>query len=300
MNHLLRPLIAVLALLLGACAAPQTMTESGKVTPRGDLKVATHNFYSANTRTASALFSGFKDTANALIDEAQSEESIQFDSSVRSLNEGLIAYALEPLGAGYEVALRYGVYTNLEAGYAYQSGRHLGELRYQLVGSNLPEEPSSFAASLGLRYSQQSYRFPTTLALDKLQDLFGFEATRKDLILPITVSHHFGGQKEFASLAYGLGLSWTQVSYGFDPSSPFEIVNDGTLDTTKLQAFNETKTVLGYGAFVNGRLGYEGIFLVASLSLLYQDYGEFRLLDGDNEQFSGLSLIPTLGIETAF
>jgi peptidoglycan/xylan/chitin deacetylase (PgdA/CDA1 family) len=271
------------------------MTQSGRVTPKGDVNVGIHYLGNIGSESSRSLFEGFE----AAVDEVLADDQVEYDETVAELTRAVVAYALDPIGMAPQLSLRYGIYDHLDVGYQYAFGAHVFDGRVQFLGSTSSDEMSMIYASIGAQYSSQTYDLPSYFKLDKLQERLGFEMKRKDILVPLTVGHPFGSRGQYGSINYGVAYGHTSLDYGFDPINVYEkYVED--VDTQPIAAIHNTKSYDSLGGFMNLKAGYQPIFVTASLALYHQEFGDFELIGGDSVHLGGWTLIPTVGIEGTF
>ena len=52
-----------------------------------------------------------------------------------------------------------------------------------------------------------------------------------------------------------------------------------------------------FGGFVNLKLGYRYFYVIPAVSLFYQNYGDYALLNGQSTSLSGFTVVPSLGFQ---
>ncbi|RZL07017.1 MAG: hypothetical protein EOO62_17795 [Hymenobacter sp.] len=114
-----------------------------------------------------------------------------------------------------------------------------------------------------------------------------------DFLIPLTVSHSFGPEETVGAFSYGAVYAHSWVSYGFTPSSLYNRAGTAVLPTLPRQNRNFSS----YGLFANLKLGYKYVYVVPALSFYYQNYGDYTLVDGSTTSLSGLTVIPSLGLQ---
>jgi hypothetical protein len=271
------------------------MINSGKVTPHKHLRLGAN--YNANvpTQTTGAIF----DNIESIADKFSNDDSVTFNSEVAGINKAAIAFALDPLGSGYEFYARYGLIKKVDLGYNYVSGVHVLDGRWQFMGgTGTPDEPEEkrMYGSIGLQFSSQKFDFPKAFGMKQLQKLLGFEMKRKDLLIPLAFSNSFGPEEEYGSLAYGLCYGHTWLDYGFNPVKIYELSN-GTVQRI-LPPVNEKKSFSSFGGFICLKAGYKYVYVLMSLAIYHQDYGTYTLLNGEKTSLKGTTYVPALGLQT--
>lgn len=279
------------AILLTSCAAPRSVVNSGKVTPHKQFRLGSNFSGNMSTSVASSLFEGAISTADDLINN----DTITFDSSIPILEKVALSYSLDPIGTGYDFFVRYGLYKRVDIGYKFASGVHVFDAMYQFMGSTGNDgNPNGMCGSIGLQYSSQSYSLP--FGLNTVQKILGFDLKRKDLFIPIIFSVPIGEEEKYGAFSFGLAYNQSFINYGFNPDNIFyKKINSTT--PILIEAVNEKKNYHSLGMFVNVKAGYEFIYLVTSLSVFYQNYGSYNVLNNTSLRFSGFTFIPTIGIQ---
>ena len=97
--------VGAAVLFLASCTAPRTVYHSGKVTPRGQVRVGVDVTGNIPSATTSAIL----DNIDGLITTLASLDSIKFENNQEALNnvsKSVLAYTLDPIGAGYDLHLQ--------------------------------------------------------------------------------------------------------------------------------------------------------------------------------------------------
>ncbi|MCB2379697.1 hypothetical protein LGH70_19025 [Hymenobacter sp. BT635] len=287
-------LTTLATLLTTACTAPRVMTMSGKVTPRGEFKVGGNQAFNIPTETISKTGSAIKEAAVQLA----KQEKVDYSTSgelVDKVQIAALAYALDPVQPAADLFVRYGVAERLDVGYKYAFGSHVFDGMYQFMGpTGTPERPGGPAGamygSIGLQFATQRAKLPSIPFLDDIDALLQFKATRNDLIVPLVFSHSFGPEEEIGAVSYGLVYSHTFLRYGFAPRNIYT-GNDLIPGLERKQNF------ASYGAFANVKVGFKYAYIVPALALYYQNYGTYQLLNNKSSKLSGLTFIPSIGLQ---
>ena len=91
----------------------------------------------------------------------------------------------------------------------------------------------------------------------------------------------------FRSLVYA--HSW--VNYGFAPNNVY-------LNTQKIPALpTQSRDFSSFGGFLNLKLGYRYFYVIPAVSVFYQNYGDYALLNGASTSLSGVTFVPSLGFQ---
>jgi hypothetical protein len=298
-RHQALGLLAAGLLLVSSCAAPRAITTSGKVTPLHEFRAGYNQGYNIATAPLAKAGTALKDAAQAAASSSSAGDSVRYDSSIKNLQAAALAYLLDPVQANADFFVRYGALPRLDVGYKYAFGSHVFDAQYQLLGpTGTPENPGSGAgtgttyASVGLQFATQRAKLPGFGFLDNINSVLNFSASRNDLIIPLTVSHSFGAEEEAGAFSYGLVYAHSWVRYGFAPGN---IYNDNGQLLPALP--NQRRNYSSFGGFVNLKLGYRYVYFVPALSIFYQNYGDYALLNGQSTSLSGLTVVPSLGVQ---
>jgi hypothetical protein len=293
--------VAALGLLAAtACTAPRSITTSGKVTPQGEFRVAYNQGFNVGTAPLDKAGSAVKSAASQLGNQAANGEKVNYSSAVSDVQTAALAYLLDPVQPAADFSIRYGIVPRLDAGYKYAFGSHVFDAAYQLLGpTGSVENPERGAAggttyaSVGLQYAIQRTGLPKISFLNDLNNLLGLSATRHDLLIPLTISQSLGPEESIGAISYGAVYAHSWVSYGFTPSNLYNSAGTAMLPSLPRQSRNYSS----YGLFLNVKLGYKYVYFVPALSVYYQNYGDYTLVDGSTTSLSGATFIPSLGVQ---
>jgi hypothetical protein len=294
-RRLLGLLVLTALLLTAACTAPRAIVATGKVTPEHEFRVSYNQGFNIATAPLSKAGSALKDAASS----AASKDTVGYGGAVTNLQAAAIAYILDPVQPTADLAIRYGIIPRLDVGYKYAFGSHVFDAQYQLLGpTGSPESPGAGAAtgttyaSVGLQFATQRAKLPSLPFLDNINSVLNFSATRNDLMIPLIISHSFGPEEEIGAFSYGVVYAHSWVSYGFSPDNIY------TGSSQKVSILpTQHRDFSSFGGFVNLKLGYRYFYLVPALSIFYQNYGDYALLNGASTSLSGLTVVPSLGIQ---
>ncbi|UOQ74398.1 hypothetical protein [Hymenobacter cellulosilyticus] len=195
-----------------------------------------------------------------------------------------------------DLYVRYGVIDRLDVGYKYAFGSHVFDAMFQFLGTTgTPEKPGGAAGgmygSIGLQFATQRAKLPDLPFLDNINSLLQFTANRNDLMVPLVFSHSFGPEEEIGAISYGVVYSHTFLRYGFQPKTIYS--NNQLIPSLPLgkQDFSS------YGAFFNAKVGFRYVYVVPALSVFYQNYGQYQLLNNKTAKLSGVTFIPSVGLQ---
>lgn len=275
-------------LFFASCAAPKVINQSGKVAPKGNIVAGAS--YTANVPTKTIALAGGIVERN--ITDLINKDSITLDKNTTQINKAAIAYAIDPLGSGYDFYLRAGVATRFELGYKLAGKTHTFYSQYQFLGptGQIGEKnDEKFYGSIGLQYSWQSYKLPSIFG--EMQSRLGYEFSRRDFLLPVLFSISLGDEEEYGALSFGMAAAYTRIKYSTYPDNVYDDNGKPVFSLQHKQGF------LSYGLFFNAKLGYRYIYVIPALSIFYQNYGNFKLINGENFQFKGFTLVPSLSVQ---
>ncbi|HRG58498.1 MAG TPA: hypothetical protein PK323_06030 [Bacteroidia bacterium] len=279
------------AIFVSSCVAPRVISNSGKVTPKGNFSAGYHTSYNISTQSGVYL----KDIIVDNVSDLAKKDSITIDENFIKINKAAVAYQLDPVSAGNEFYLKYGIYKRWDIGAKLAGNAKVLETQFQFMGptGNIEDKTTQKTyGSIGLQFSTQSQSLPSVLSY--VQDRMGYSFKRKDFLIPVLFSYSIGNEEEFGALSGGLAICYSIVNYS---ATPVDIYN---LKKTELEPQNYQQKYFSYGFFMNAKLGYKNVYLIPSLSMFYQNYGTYQLLDGSSANFKGLTIIPGLGIKFRF
>lgn len=287
-------LAATAGLFATACSAPRAIVATGKVTPQGEFRVAYNQGFNLATAPLGKAGSALKDAAS----QAANQEKVDYTAATTDLQAAALAYLLDPVQPTADLSLRYGIVPRLDAGYKYAFGSHVFDAQYQFLGpTGSPESPGAGAvsgttyASVGLQFATQRADLPNLPFLSDINDVLNFSASRKDLLIPFTLSHSLGPEEEIGAFSYGLVYAHSWVSYGFAPDNLY----NGAVKIPALPT--QRRSFSSFGGFLNLKLGYRYAYIIPALSIFYQNYGNYALLNGASTSLSGLTFVPSLGLQ---
>lgn len=286
--------ISWLALVLCvACTAPRNITQSGKVTPKGEFKVGTNFAGNISTQPVKSL----KDVSRAAIESWAKGDSVKYNQQVDLVAKAILAYSLDPYTANYDIFVRYGIVERLDAGYKYGAGTHIFDVAYQFMGPTGTIGAASdqrWYGSVGLQYSKQELKLPGGIFLSRAQKYLDYGANRRDFLIPVVFSRSFGAEEEYGNVSFGLAYNHTFVDYRFNPENLYKQTGD---TYTPIGAISRRNNYGAIGMFINAKVGYKWAYLVPALSIYYQNYGRYQLLENTFAELSGVTFIPSLGLQ---
>ena len=286
--------VAAIGLLAASCSAPRAFTNTGKVTSQGEFRAG----YDQGLNIASAPIAQAGSAVKEAASQAASADRVDYTDATTQLQAAALAYVIDPVQTTADLYLRYGFAPRFDAGYKYTFGSHVFDAQYQLLGPiGTPENPGSGAqpgtlyASIGLQFATQRAKLPSLPFLSDINSVLNFRATRNDLLVPLTFSQSFGPEEEIGAISYGLVYAHSWVSYGFAPTK----IYNGSVQVPELPL--QRRNFSSFGGFVNLKLGYRYFYVIPAVSLFYQNYGDYALLNGQSTSLSGITVVPSLGFQ---
>ncbi|GAB2775715.1 hypothetical protein HNQ93_002059 [Hymenobacter luteus] len=289
-------------LVAGSCTAPRAIVSTGKVTPKGEFRVGGNVSFNAPTQTLGKLGSTIKSAAEDLANQA-SKDSVYYSQTVDNLQVAALAYILDPVRPSSDLYLRYGLAERFDVGYKYAFGSHVFDAMYQFMGpTGTPENPGSRQAgatygSIGLQYATQRAKLPNIPFLDNVNSLLGFKATRHDVLVPLVFSTSLGPEEEIGAISYGVVYAHSFVRYGLTPGNLYNGPGSGAVASRVPELPTARRNFSSFGAFFNAKLGYRYAYFIPALSVYYQNYGEYQLLNNKTASLKGFTFIPSLGLQ---
>jgi hypothetical protein len=271
---------------LSACMASRNINNSAKVTPKGNFAFGINVTANLPTETIGAM----KDIVKSNVTAIAQKDSIRLGDNLTMMNKAAIAYSIDPLSVSSNFFIRYGLFKHIDVGYKRVGTVNAFDLQYQFLGptGNIDNPTDQrWYGSAGIQYSSQKQELPSILS--KLQARLGFDFKRKDLLIPIILSYSFGNEEKYGGISFGMALDYSNINF---VSNPFNIY---TLENFKIAGIENDRSFLSLGSFVNLKLGYKYVYLVPSIAVYYQNYGNFELLGGNMYQIKSWTFIPSLG-----
>ena len=210
-----------------------------------------------------------------------------------------MAYCLDPISYNTEFYFRYGLGHRFDIGYRNTGGANAFDVMYQFLGSNKNSNESDnegLYGSIGAQYSWQNYRFVNLSKLDIVQQLFGFDMSRKDITIPLVFSISFGPEERDGSFSFGVAYSHSFINYKISPKNIYaeKIIDKAPellLPVSGKSGFD------AFGTFVNVKVGRKFVYFNFSLAAYYQHYGKYQMLGGSNVSLKGISIVPSYGLQ---
>jgi hypothetical protein len=281
-------LILAISVLLTGCMAPRNISNSAKVTPKGNFVIGYNISGNIPTQTISSL----KDVVVENVKKLARQDTIFTDENFLMMNRAAIAYGLDPFGTGTDIGVRYGIIEHLDAGIKIAGNAKAFDIQYQFLGpvGNIDNETDEkFYGSIGLQYSWQKQELPSLLA--DIQDKLGYSFKRKDILIPVLFGKSFGTEEKYGSLNFGFVLNYSKSNYS---ALPFNVFSP---DSIRIMGVAMDQGFWSYSLFINAKAGYKFVYVVPALAVYRQNYGRYPLLDGNMSKFKGWTFIPSVGLK---
>lgn len=280
--------ISLIPFIFAACTAPRTINQSAKVTPKGNIVAGMS--YTANlpTRTIGLM----ADIVEENVKDLANKDSITLDENFYRINKAATAFAVDPFGSGYDFYLRAGVANRFELGYKRAGKANAFTAQYQFLGPTGQvgeKQADRVYGSIALQYSWQNYKLPSFFS--ELQSRLGYDFKRSDILLPVIFSVSFGNEEEYGSLSFGAAAAYSRIVYTTLPDKIFDDNNIPVTGSRNIESF------LSFGGFANIKAGYKYVYIVPAMSIFYQNYGTYKLLNDQAFSFKGFTIIPSLSLQ---
>jgi hypothetical protein len=290
---------------VSSCVAPRAITNTGKVTPKGNWVVAGNQTYNIATAPALKVASAVDINIDNLLN-ASNETSTGVDSSAvtadwQKIGEALIANNFDPIGAGVDFAVRYGIANRFDVGFKVAGRAKAVDVQYQFLGSlgNVDDFSESVSnkwyGSIGLQYSSQDLSLPFWAKPINIK--LDYDFSRKDILVPLIFSYGLGNEESIGAISFGLSYNFTRMHYSTTPFTYARIQDaNGVVTALNTAAITETKNISSFGAFANLKIGYRRLYFIPALAVYYQDYGTLQNLIGESFQMKGVTIVPSIGL----
>ncbi len=289
-------LFILLLFMLASCNAPRSILQSGKVLPKGQFRGGINYTFNISTAPIEKSIKGAYDLTQSM----STRDTVFYSKQVEAINTAFMAYCLDPITFNDEVYFRFGMGNNLDMGFRTAGGAHSVDIMYQFLGSNQTFQTSDkggMYGSVGLQYSWENYRFLKYPMFDKLEKMFNFQMSRKDITLPIIFSKSFGPEERTGCFSFGVMYSHSFIKYKIEPKNIYKIADQTGVNPVLLDPVEAKMNFGAYGAFFNVKVGKKYVFFNFSLAAYYQKYGKFPLIGGSTASFEGFSFVPSYGIQ---
>ena len=294
-----------LLVFVSSCVAPRAITNTGKVTPKGNWIMATNQTYNIATapavKVASAVDINFDNLLNGSSDTISLAQSNAVSADWQKIGEALIANNFDPIGGGVDFGVRYGIANRFDVGFKKAGRAKAIDVQYQFLGSlgNVDDFSESatnkWYGSIGLQYSSQDLSLPfwAKPLTSKLQ----YDFSRKDILVPLIFSYGLGNEESIGAISFGLSYNFTRMNYSTTPFTYARIQDvNGVVTALNTAAITETKKISSFGAFANMKIGFRYIYFVPAVAVYYQNYGTLQNFIGESFQMKGLTVVPSLGL----
>ncbi|MGL1901016.1 MAG: hypothetical protein OCC49_02685 [Fibrobacterales bacterium] len=290
--------LVFLVVLFTQCAAPRYNSQSAKVTPKGSFKVGMDMSPNIPLNTMNIVSGEIEDE----VDNLNADSTVVEPDRLHNLSELVVAQSVDPIAFGTGFYIRYGLFKGFDLGFTYAGRVKVYDVQYQFMGSTAAigsETGEAMYGSFGLQYSSQDYDLPSIAG--KVQSLLGYEFARSDILGRLIFGNSFGPDEKYGSINYGLAVNYTSITYEFKKFGTVDIIRTVDGDLEELEVIPEQESgFVSYGPFVNVKAGYKHVFLILSLSVYNQNYGEYAVLNNDTVEMDGVTIIPSFGLQVAF
>jgi hypothetical protein len=290
---------------VSSCVAPRAITNSGKVTPKGNWVVATNQTYNIATapaeKVASALDVNLDNLLTGAIDTFSIAESNVVSTDWQKVGEALMANNFDPIGGGFEFGVRYGIAERFDVGFKKTGRAKAIDVQYQFLGSlgNVDDFSESttdkWYGSIGLQYSSQDISLPFWAR--PINSRLQYDFSRKDILVPLIFSYGLGNEESIGAISFGLAYNFTRMQYSTTPFT-YAYIQDanGVVTALNSKAITETKNINSFGAFANMKIGFRYFYFVPAVAVYYQNYGTLQNFVGESFQMKGVTVVPSLGL----
>ncbi len=287
-RSLLPSLVAASSVMFG-CAAPRAVIWDGTSVEQGHVEGHLGMVGNIPTATLGALGSTQMDVVDRAVAEYERKDSLDDREMYLGGTRSLVAASLDMPGMNTVASLHLGLGWGLEAGYRREGGANAWSLRWQFLSAR----NCGWNAGVGLQYSSSDYELPS--ALGDLQSALGCKFERKDVEVPVVFSKPFGDEGEYGSGGFGVVGAWTSTRYGFDPEGLYRKWGGTVAALERLP--DQESSFLSYGAVGFVRFGYKYVWCMTGVTVLYQDYGSYKVPSRDPVELSGFTVLPAIGLE---
>jgi hypothetical protein len=290
---------------VSSCVAPRAITNSGKVTPKGNWVVATNQTYNIATapagKVASALDVNLDNLLTGAIDTFSIAESNVVSTDWQKVGEALMANNFDPIGGGFEFGIRYGIAERFDVGFKKTGRAKAIDVQYQFLGTlgNVDDFSESatdkWYGSIGLQYASQDVSLPFWAR--PINSRLQYDFSRKDILVPLIFSYGLGNEESIGAISFGLAYNFTRMHYSTTPFT-YAYIQDanGVVTALNSKAITETKNISSFGAFANMKIGFRYFYFVPAVAVYYQNYGTLQNFVGESFQMKGLTIVPSLGL----
>lgn len=297
--------IFALLVSISSCVAPRAITNSGKVTPKGNWVVATNKTYNIASapavKVASAIDINIDNLLNGASDTLTLVESNVVATDWQKVGEALIANNFDPIGSGFEFGVRYGIANRFDVGFKKYGKAKAIDVQYQFLGTlgNINDfsetATSKWYGSIGVQYASQELSLP--IWAKPLTNRLAYDFSRRDILIPLIFSYGFGNEESVGAVSFGLSYNYTKMHYSTTPFTYARIQDlNGVVTALNTAAITETKSINSFGVFANMKIGFRFIYFVPSVAVYYQNYGTLQNFIGESFQMKGVTVVPSIGL----
>ncbi|MBL0329026.1 MAG: hypothetical protein IPP64_06330 [Bacteroidetes bacterium] len=126
------PFFILIAVAISSCSSPRSMLTSGKVLPKGQVRIGRNTTVNISSAPIERSIKGSMD----LVETAADKDTVIYTQQIANLNSAFMAYCLDPIGYNTETYFRYGIGHRFDMGYRNTGGANAFDVMYQFLGSN--------------------------------------------------------------------------------------------------------------------------------------------------------------------
>ncbi|MBI5543958.1 MAG: hypothetical protein HY901_08735 [Deltaproteobacteria bacterium] len=286
--HLLAFLAAAVALGTGCATTLSTMDTARTVRP-GHVQI--HGAYGLHLPVGS-MVKGAVATGEAVADSIESGQVAISPEQAQQLYEAGIATALTPPSTQWEMAVRTGLFENLDVGLRYSTNALRLDLKFRFLHLGVDDEGKSHHMSIGLGASRYLFNNPVFEVLDYLE-LSDF--SRWDLEVPLLYSWEYRRYFVFYT-----GLKYIYSSLELDENL-YEIQKHVTNMADIAPITDHVRSSMHlFGGTVGLGGGWKYVWVYTELTMGYTRLRPhlYSFVDGKTKQrnLDGFSIYPAIGI----
>jgi hypothetical protein len=289
-------IVFLIGSVASSCSAPRSILTSGKVLPKGQIRFGINNTVNISSASIERSIKGSVDLAESSF----GKDTVIYSEHISNLNAAFMAYSLDPISYNSEIFLRYGLGHRFDIGYRNVGGANAFDVMYQFMGSNKncnESDAGGFYGSIGAQYSWQNFDFIKFSQFEKVQQLLGFDMSRKDIIIPLVFSKSFGPEERVGCISFGMIYSHSFINYKISPENIYVKQALENVPANLLSPISGKADFSAYGTFFNLKIGKKYVFFNFSLAMYYQNYGRYSMLGGTDINLKGISIVPSYGLQ---
>jgi hypothetical protein len=289
--------IALIPLLtVVSCTVPRSVLNSGKVVPKNIVRGGINYTFNISSAPIEQSVRGASEASVNLSDR----DTVYFDNTLQDVNKAFLAYCLDPITFNNEYYLRFGLGHRMDMGYRNSGDAHCLDVMYQFLGSNgdfRTSDKGGMYGSIGFQHAWQDYKFINNRMFKKMENLFGFNMSRKDFTIPLIFSKSFGPEERTGCVSFGVLYTHSFIKYKIAPKGIYHLSDIEGVPPALLEPVEGKMNYGSYGTFINFKIGVRYVFFNLSLTAYYQNYGRYNLIGGGSTNLEGFSIVPSYGVQ---